>query len=206
MAPSIARLNDGTVKAQINIAGHVEAKGRSLIRRFVDYANLYFIVDVDAEAVEAEYIPADDAERAKIDVFGFKSTKQRPVGHLPFSLLAQAYFATESSDDPSFPARMLHLAREALLNEQYFDAFRYSFLLLESVYGNGKFKSRDLVHAFVNNTLFKSVTELIIEELRNERTAPRSPACSLVERYSTLDTLVAILLPRQSRPFKVMAP
>ena len=162
-----------------------------------DYANLYFSLDVDTDAMEAEYIPVDDGERLRINLHSFKATTQRPIIRLPFNMLAQAFFAGEGSDDPSFAARMFNLAREALLNQQYFDSFRYSFLLFEALYGKGKFRRRELVRSFLENDSFRTMIAEAIYALNADPIYANSPARSIVATQTTPDSLVAHLVERR---------
>ena len=56
------------------------------------------------------------------------------------------------------------MARAELLKERYIDSFRYSFLLIESIYGNGKFKSQQLKAELGNNTEFISIVKRALKE------------------------------------------
>lgn len=197
LAPSIIETHEGPIKAHLTIKGGIESAARRIVRRFVDYANLYFSLDVDLDAMEAEYEAANDEERARMGVYAFESKKERPVSHLPFDMLAQAFFAGESADDPSFAARMFNLARESLLNEQYIDSFRYCFLLFEALYGDGKFQTKALVRAFLENPSFKSAMEEATKAIETDPLYANSPGRSVVKSYPTPDTLTAHLVDRR---------
>jgi hypothetical protein len=197
LAPSITEDHKGPIKTHITIKGGIEATGRRIIRRFMDYANLYFSLDIDVDAMEAEYIPANDEERVLMGLYAFKSKKERPISHLPFNMLAQAFFAGESSDDPSFAARMFNLARESLLNEQYIDAFRYCFLLFEAFYGDGKFRTEALIRAFLENGSFKSILVETIEVIRRDPLYAGSPCRAVVASHPTPDVLASYLVDRR---------
>jgi hypothetical protein len=197
MAPTFTQAAEGSVKAQVTIVGTIEALGRRIIQRFVDYANLYFSLDVDLDAMEAEYIPVDEAERARINLYSFKATSERPISRLPFDMLAQAFFAGESSDDPSFAARMFNLAREALLNQQYIDSFRYSFLLFEALYGEGKFKQKELVRRFLENNAFRTMLSESIDALNSDPIHANSSARSIVAAHPTADSLAVHFVERR---------
>jgi hypothetical protein len=197
MAPTITQLHQGAIKAEITVKGDLEALGRRIVKRFVDYANLYFSLDVDTDAMEAEYVPVNDEERTRIGLYTIKATRERPLSHLPFNMLAQAFLAGESSDDPSFASRMFSLAREAIIGEQYIDAFRYSFLLFEALHGRGKFRIRELIRALLENNAFKTIIFEAIKAFEHESIPTQSAARTLVKSYPTPETLTAYLVDRR---------
>lgn len=196
LAPSIEQL-DGPVKAQITIKGGLEAIGRQIAQRFSDYINLYFVVPIDLKSMEAEYIPADEAERAAIGLYSFKSKKERQNPPLPFDMMAQAFFAVESQDDPSFASHMTRLAREALINQQDIDAFRYGFLLIEALYGNGKFQTRDLVRELLDNADFRPMVEQTIHDIQHDPVHRASVAKATVAEHHTAEALIKYLIDRR---------
>ena len=196
VAPSVDQL-DGPIKAQINIKGDVEAAGRRIAQRFSDYINLYFVVPIDLKAMEAEYIPADDAERAAMQMYGFKTKMEQRNPPLPFDLMAQAFFAVESDEDPSFASHMTRLAREALIAGQDIDAFRYGFLLIEALYGNGKFQTRDLVRELLDNADFRPMIEHTIAAIQHDPVHRGSVAKTTIAQHGTADTLIKHLIDRR---------
>lgn len=195
-APQIQRVQHGKIKANITIRGRLEARGRKIVERFVDFTNLYLSLEVDLDGVEAEYIPASDEERRRMGLYSFKTNRQRPTVQMPFDLLAQAFFAGESSDDPSFASRMFHLAREALISEQYIDSFRYSFLLIEAFYGDGKFKTAQLVGALLSGD-FKRMLHEASAELLTDPINAKSAARPLAIEYKTPDALANLLVTKR---------
>ncbi|MFA4938195.1 hypothetical protein [Brevundimonas sp.] len=196
LAPSVKKL-DGPIKAEITINGSIGEIGRRIAQRFSDYINLYFAVPIDINAMEVDYIPANNEEREAIQMFGFSSKSVRPNPPLPFDMMAQAFYAVESNDDPSFASHMTRLAREALITQQYIDAFRFGFLLIEALYGNGKFQTRDLMRELVGNADFKSMLDQTILSITNDPDDNRSAAKPTIVTHSTADALVKHLLDRR---------
>lgn len=195
MAPAVERLESGPAKAQIAIRGEIEGRGRRLVQRFIDFVNLYFSLDVDLGAMEAEYIPISEDERQRIGMYAFSSKRERPITSLPFDMLAQAVFAGETQEDPSFVSRMFHLAREALISEQYIDSFRYAFLLIEAVYGAGKFKTPQLIAALLTSDFRAMVEETLVEHAA--RRSHDLSETALTAAYPTPETLVDYLVERR---------
>lgn len=196
MAPSIDQLS-GPIAAQINIKGRIESMGRRIAQRFSDYINLYFVVPIDLDAMEAEYIPADDTERAAMQMFSFKTKMEQQNPPLPFDLMAQAFFAVESDEDPSFASHMTRLAREALIAGQDIDAFRYGFLLIEALYGNGKFQTRDLVRELLDSPDFRPMIEHTIAAIQHDPIHRNSVAKVTIAQNGTAEALIKHLVDRR---------
>lgn len=196
MAPSIDKLN-GPIKAQINIKGGIESIGQQIAQRFSDYINLYFVVPIDLKAMEAEYIPTDDAERAAMQMFSFKSKMEQQNPPLPFDLMAQAFYAVESDEDPSFASHMTQLTREALIAGQDIDAFRYGFLLIEALYGNGKFQTRDLVRELLDSADFRPMIERTIAAIQHDPVHRDSVAKATIAKHGTAEALIKHLVDRR---------
>lgn len=196
MAPSIDKLS-GPIKAQINIKGGIESIGRRIAQRFSDYINLYFVVPFDLKAMEAEYIPSDDAERAAMQMFSFKSKMEQQNPPLPFDLMAQAFYAVESDEDPSFVSHMTQLTREALIAGQDIDAFRYGFLLIEALYGNGKFQTRDLVRELLDSADFRPMIERTIAAIQHDPVHRDSVAKATIAKHGTAEAPIKHLVDRR---------
>ncbi|MBG7614949.1 hypothetical protein IWC96_06595 [Brevundimonas sp. BAL450] len=185
----------------ISIRGDAVGRGRRVAARFLDYINLYFSVKVDLRSVEIEYVPADDAERQRLDMYGVNINREPPVSRLPFDIVAQAFFASEGDFDPSFSSRMLTAARDALIDEQYIECFRYCFILIEALYGDGKFHKASLVRAFCGNNEFRPIIECTIAEFRSDPLYKSAPGRALVAKYDTPETLMEHLADRRGYYF-----
>lgn len=197
LAASLTPTNDGGAKAEINIPGNLQATARRTAQRFLDYATLYFVMDIDLDEPEIEYVPKNEEERVAVKVFSFKSYRSRPTTHLPFSLLSQAFIAGEGIDDPSFPAKLLNLSREALLNDQYIESFRYSFLLFEALYGEGKFHKAALTKAFSRNKDFIAAIQGARRTVANERPYIASPMNEYANGFSSASAFIDHLVDRR---------
>ena len=200
-APVISTPKETGEIPHISINGKSEGRARRIVARFLDYINLYFAIKVDLRSVDIEYVPATDAERERIDMYGIKLSKEPPISRLPFDILAQAFFASEGDFDPSFVSRMLSSAREALIDEQYIECFRYCFLLIEALYGEGKFQKPDLVRAFCRSAEFRPVIEAMLSEFPSDPLYKSSPGRALVAKYSTPETLMGHLVERRGYYF-----
>lgn len=198
IAPRVAQLNEGPVQTSIEIRDHLGLTARHIVRRLSDYLNLYvFRFDVETEEFEVEYIPANAEERAQMSLYRFQSSFIRPKYHVPFSLLAQAFFAGEGPDDPSFAANLVKKAREALVSRDYIDAFRYSFLLFEALYGGGKFKTPDLVSELTSHADFAVMVETAMASFVSDPIHRKSKVREIASRYPTAHEMIKYLVTKR---------
>lgn len=119
-----------------------------------------FDVGLDWEEVETYYEPETQAEEQDIHITNFKMGRHVPPTVLSFELLAGSIICAEKERGPSFEATLVAAAREAMFKQRYIDSFRYSFLLIESLYGDGKFRSLELKRALKNDPGFRTAVEI----------------------------------------------
>ncbi|MBI4923243.1 MAG: hypothetical protein HY834_15990 [Devosia nanyangense] len=194
LAPQVRPLSGGLPKAEINIRGNFALKARQIVGRFTDYLNLHSDVLVDTDNFAVEYLLVDETERTQLHVFNFTTSTQLPPSRLAFSMVAQAFFAGEGTDDPSFASHLSRTAREALANERYIDAFRYGFLLIEAMYGDGNFKTKQLVASLRSNATFMAILTDTMTDLATSRI---SEVRTLMASHATPEKLVEHLVDRR---------
>ncbi|WFP75178.1 hypothetical protein [Mesorhizobium sp. WSM4906] len=194
LSPAITQTPLAREKANIEIRGDYETKAAEIVRRLSDYIGLYQSLDVRLDDVEISYIGKTAQEREQIHVTKFNISKTQPRRRFAFSMLAQSFFAGEGGDDPSFVSHMAQLAREALITHKYIDAFRYAFLLCEALYGNGKFKTVQLVQALRENVQFHSIVENTISDFKTNPIHKGSDVQLLIIKYPTAAEMIEHLV------------
>lgn len=127
---------------------------RRQLAQGVSYLQALFQVEVNFENINARYMPENDDEKERLDVTSFSSGLKTSPTSLSFDLLSRAMIASEGgaeSVDP-FYATMAIAGRGALFERKYIDSFRFSFLLIDYLCGNGKIKKEHLKQEFLKNT------------------------------------------------------
>jgi hypothetical protein len=112
-------------------------------------------------------------------------------------MVAQAFYASEDHEGPIFATSLLQMARQASLDRQYIEAFRYCFLIFESLYGGGKFKTPQLVDAMMSDIEFESLVSSTIADFTNDPMHRTSKAKSLTATYSTSRLMIEHLVDRR---------
>lgn len=167
LSPSLNQTPEAEVKAHIVGRDKLLPFVKFQIEEAFSFLQCYFNVEIISNEVETEYIAETEEEKRQIQVMSFKTGKSDIDQIVPFDIFARAVMAAEKAPSPAFESSFLHMARAELLRERYIDSFRYSFLLIESVYGGGKFKSSQLKQELKENPDFvKVVTDAISDRIK----------------------------------------
>lgn len=168
-APKIIQSPDAPIKTTIVGGSDLFPILKIQLESAFSYLKCYFDVDLQMDEVETEYFAETEPEKSEIDIHSFTTgMAERPLP-LTYDFFTRAIMAAETNAGPSFEATLVAASREALFAKRYIDSFRYSFLLIESLYGGGKFKTDQLVTAFSGNTAFVG----IIKAALNQQTKPK---------------------------------
>lgn len=145
------------------------------------FLSCYFDIGLNWDEVEAFYEAESPEEEGAIEVKSFKSSKHIPDLPIPFDLLAKAILCAESERGPNFEATLVATARDALGEQRYIDSFRYSFLLIESIYGGGKFKKDALKAALRGDEKFTRAVHQAMVGLKGFERLPIRNVASFLE-------------------------
>jgi len=198
MAPVITELGDQPSNAEIRFDDELSSVAVRVVRKFKTYINLFFIVRFDVNVFGVEFIPENDCEREQIAVLKFDLQSTPKKTNIPFSMIAQAIFAEETGkDNPSFASTLAQMAKQALIERQFIEAFRYSFLMFEGLYGEGKFKTTQLVEAMSGNKSFVSAIDQTIQELMIDPLHRDDKARRLIAKHQTPIDLIRHMIDRR---------
>jgi hypothetical protein len=148
----------------LEVRDNLVSNVRLQLQRAFAYLQCFFDVEMSIDDIAMKYEPETEAEKHLIKVSEFKmGHEQRPVS-LPFDMLTRAIMAAEVGEAPDYEATLLHTARRAMFEEKYIDSFRYSFMLIEAKFGDGKSRSEALKNALKSSLELRGITSLAIEE------------------------------------------
>lgn len=178
VAPHVQRHNGGGVAASITMRDSLLPFVRMRLERTLDFLKCYFAVEISFGEIDAWYEAETPEEEGRIPISHRSLRKNKTSLHMPYDLLTRALMAAEKGEAPAFEATLLDAARAAMLQGRFIDSFRYSFLLIEALYGEGKFKSAQLKGALKANAEFKA----LVAEAMKERLPLKRPRNSDTER------------------------
>ncbi|MDE0033932.1 MAG: hypothetical protein OXU75_12480, partial [Deltaproteobacteria bacterium] len=190
LAPALQEAEDDDVKAHII--------GRDKLLPFVKmqiddafaYLQCYFDVDIATDEMEVRYIAESDDEERNIRIKSFKVSRNEFTPTIPYDMFTRAMMAAERAPAPRVESGLLKMARTELIQERYIDSFRYSFLLIEAIYGDGNFRTSQLKTVLKRSPDFSKIVSTAL----NERIPPKHHTTSDTERLLagavTVDTVI----------------
>tara|TARA_R110001592_G_scaffold254129_3_gene517487 strand:- start:29985 stop:31115 length:1131 start_codon:yes stop_codon:yes gene_type:complete len=178
LSPRLEQHKTGDVKMSITARDSLLPFALMQLEKAFVYLQCYFEIEILIDDVDIKYEGETEAEEKEIQVKAFSTKREPPPLRLTYDYLTRALMAAESGEAPEFEATLLNAARSAMLRKRYIDSFRYSFLLIESLYGEGKFKKNQLKEALNSSSEFRSI---VIKTL-DEPMSPRKHQTSDTER------------------------
>jgi hypothetical protein len=199
-APQVNYASDREVKMHIIGGNEPLPFVKHDLKQALAFLECFYNVDLELDKFEAAYEPESPDEMARIHISSFKSQKQEPPPlNLPFDILTRALMAAEStsSSSPSFAATLSKAARNSACDQQYIDSFRYSFLLIESIYGDGKFRKKDLEIALKNNADFCAIVTRAMKERWRPKRGHASETETFLSRSPSVEEVIDHLIEKR---------
>lgn len=196
-APQLQRSNKDGVAATITGRDH----RMILVKRQLDDAATFLecIYDIEliTDEIDAKYEGETPEEEARITIKSFSMGRHNPALPLPFDIFTRAIMAAEKYDGPRFEATLMGSARKAIEVQGYINSFRYSFLLIESLYGKGQFKKEGLQATLKTNQEFRDIVEFAIKEMPPAKDDHHSDTAKLLATNPTADDVINHLVEKR---------
>jgi hypothetical protein len=184
-APHLQHHDQGDTSATITGRDH----RLIFVKRQLDQAATFLecIHDIDllTDEISAKYEGETAEEEANIAIKTISMGSHDPALSLSFDMITRAIMAAEKKDGPKFEATLVGSARAALEKQEFINSFRYSFLLIESLYGEGQFKKTGLQVALKTNQEFLSIVESAIKHVIPAKADRNSDTAKLLARKPT---------------------
>jgi hypothetical protein len=162
LAPSMNQALQGHAKFDIAVRDTRVDPVQQQLKDAMSFLQCYFEVGLATDGIEAFYEGESPEEEELISVKSMQKSPTTVPLPLRFDLLTRALMAAEDSIPPRFEATLASSARAAMAAQQFIDSFRYAFLLMESVYGKGQFRSEALKSAFKSDTRLMEIVSAAI--------------------------------------------
>lgn len=190
LAPAVEVHEQGDVKYTITERDTLLPFVKMQLRKAFAYLQCYFDVEILIGEIEAKYVGETAEEETQIKIKSRKSKRETNTLMVPYDVFTRAIMAAETGKAPELESNLLRMARTEMLQERYIDSFRYSFLLIEFLYGHGQHKTAQLKNALKANPEFISIVTNAIKESMS----PKRPRNSDTERLlSTFPTAEAVI-------------
>ncbi|RVU38742.1 hypothetical protein EOI86_05580 [Hwanghaeella grinnelliae] len=178
LSPKLEVHEHGKAKASITDRDSLLPFVSMQVEKAFSYLRCYFDTEILIDEIETAFEGETDEEIREIQIEKLSTGKAEHTLEIPYSMLTMALMAAESGPAPEFEATLVAASRKAMTEKRFIDSFRYSFLLIESLYGDGKFKSVQLKAALKANPDLHA----IITEALSVRTPPTRPRNSDTEK------------------------
>ena len=190
LAPAAEAQQEGEIKLVISGRDTFLPFVKMQLEEAFSYIQCYFDVEILIDEIEAKYVGETEEEEAQIEIKSFKSRREKNSWVIPYDIVARALMAGETGKSPRLEANFLRMARTELLQERYIDSFRYSFLLIEFVYGEGKFRAGQLKDVLKANTEFVSIITSALKSLVPPRRRQTVDTDELLFTFPTADAVI----------------
>lgn len=200
-APQLQQHSEGEAAATITERDH----RMIFVKRHLDDAATFLecIYDIEliTDEIDAKYEGETPEEEAQITIKGTSMGRHNPALPLFFDMLTRAIMAADKHDGPRFEATLARSARKALGTQEFINSFRYSFLLIESLYGEGQFKKAGLQAALKANQEFRDFVEFAIKDVIPAKDDCNSETAKLLATKPTADDVIDHLVEKRGLYF-----
>jgi hypothetical protein len=155
-----------------------------------NFLECMFDIDLATDEIEAKYEGETPDEEAQIDIKGGSIGRHHAALPLSYDMLTRAIVAAEKNDGPKFEATLVATARKALARQEFINSFRYSFLLIESLYGEGQFKKAGLQAALKANQEFRGFVDAGVKGVISAKDDRTSDTAKLLTTTPSVDVVI----------------
>lgn len=150
---------DNTVKpARINFTYPKQNEVKNIVNIVEGLWAIWDVEGIDKNTPTIVWVPEDEEEKGmiKVNSYTHKEADFNNSEQLPFDLIARPIiFAIENMDyDMTFS--FYRRAKNELDSENYIDAIYNFYFILETLFGNGKYKSKPVTEEFNKSELLKN--------------------------------------------------
>ena len=165
------------------------------------FLECYHNIELATDDIAVAYAGETPEEEALIDIKSFTMGRHEVTLPLSFDMITRALMAAETIDGPKFEATLTKNARNALSAQQFIDSFRYSFLLIESHYGEGQFKKAGLIAALSKNAAFADIVRFAVRDAIPAKPGHQSDTATLLSTKPTTEAVIAHLVEKRGYYF-----
>jgi len=166
------------------------------LRTLQGILSIFGLRSIDVYNPKTEWKPDTAEERQALQLFAYERERKELTAAeafpLKFDLLARAVLAADSAEKIQAPLNFFRRGMRELYDRQFIEAIRAFFFVVETVYGQGKFKKAALVKALLSSReLVNHVTHAVSDWHASPLVETRLRG-ALQERYgnASVDNLI----------------
>jgi len=154
-------------------------------------------IELNIDEIDAKYEGETPEEDAQITVKGISTGFRESVLPLSFSMITRAIMAAEGQDAPALESTLTRSARKSLSSQEFINSFRYSFLLIEAVYGEGQFRTAGLKAVLKKSQEFRDIVDFAIKDRIPAKDDRTSDTAILLSKQPTVDDFIDHLVDKR---------
>ena len=168
---------------------------RRFFTRLKSYIQCVTDIDFDSTEVFVHYDKETQEEKEQIRIDKLVLVKCHiEIGSpmLDHDILAAAAYGSYHTEKqaPYFIGELKSLSRRSAREGRYVDSFRYGFLIIETLYGDGQFKSRQLSDTLKSQNQFMNVLEAARDEVKWTIEKPKDDTETIICSADSTEYLV----------------
>jgi len=129
---------------------------KNLLRTAESMLSFFGLDSIDFATVQTEWLPANLDERQRLGVLSFRcQTKRVPIDKVPetpFDLVARSIMSANRLDDRAPALIFFRKGRLDIKEHRYIEACVDFLFMVETLFANGKIKSRDVIGSYKKST------------------------------------------------------
>lgn len=176
--PSITSHPEGRIKASINIPQDpIFPKIQQELRTFQGLLALFGLESIEIDNPKIEWIPETAEEKKKIQLINTGpitySKNKLPARPLEHDILVRSLIAAKQSDEAKsleIPLNFYRKGSHDIFERRYIESIYDFYFVIESIYGNGKFKKREIVSNLTQSAELRNSIKKALESPDNEIT------------------------------------
>ncbi len=196
LAPKWEQMTDGTHYGSITIRDDLFPFVKMQLAEALAFIQCYFNVDVAGE-IEIEYIPETEEEDSQIPIKSWKRGRAEDKIPLTYDYFTRGIMAADKGSAPMFEATLVRSAYNAMRDGKFIDSFRYSFLLIDATYGDGKFRKEHLKEAFSESDALKGIIATVVNDPMSLRKVGQSDTGQLILSKPDPETIIEHLIDKR---------
>ena len=131
------------------------------LRGIESLCSIWGIKSIDMDNYRVEWIPDNEEEKSKLKINNYEVSSlplsDEELKPVSFPYIGQAIIASWDGEKISTICSFFRRGSEDYENRQYITAIYQFYFIIESLYGDGKFKEKDLVKKFKSSDELKSI-------------------------------------------------
>jgi len=204
LAPSFVDDESGLGPPTLTVNDTLHTVLRERVLNGLSFLQALFQIEVDLQRTDAKYEAETPVEKDKINItaFSYGEPKEQHL-HLSYDYFTRAMMAGEQPIDDTYRlfATLASAAREAAFQDRYIDSFRYSFLLLDALFGQGQFKKAGLTKAFKSDPELMAAITNAVTDYREDKARAATPTGIILRDKPSAEIIAEHLIERRGHYF-----